>query len=238
MATKRAFLVAGFGAAATAAAQRTGLAQPAGGQPQGRDAQGETLAGRPGMPTGRVGAATRGADGEFALDLVAPLRGIGLASADQPALFFLLSGSAARPMRLSISVPGQARPLANVELPRAQPPGLGAVRLRDHGVRLPPDLLCVWSVAVALDPRAPSRDLVASALIQHRPADPALEAAAREPSLERRVAALARAGFWYDAFALAEQARRGDGGGPLARLFEQEQLRPPGGARPAAAAAR
>ena len=39
-------------------------------------------------------------------------------------------------------------------LPRAPSPGLGFVHLRDHGVRLAPNLLCVWSLTVVLDPRA------------------------------------------------------------------------------------
>jgi hypothetical protein len=246
MDTRRALFAAAFAAAAAAAAQRAGLAQPAPGQQQRRGADDGDLGDRGRPMAGRIGAATRSgaqsADGGLALDLVAPLRGVGLASGDQPTLFYLLSGRPPGPVRLAISTPGQARPLANVELPRApQPAGLGVVRLRDHGVRLPPDVLCVWSVSLVLDPRAPSRDLVASALVRHRPADPALEAANREPSPERRVAALARAGYWYDAAALAEQGRSRDGGAALAWLFEQAELRTAAAAFPgsgAAAAAR
>ncbi len=237
MATKRAFFAAALGATAAAVSRRGGSAQSADGQAPGRDTQEDTLVVPPGMPTGRVGAATRGADGELALDLVAPLRGAGLASADQPALFYLFSGRPARPMRLAISTPGQARPLADVELPRGQSPGLGVVRLRDHGVRLPPGLLCAWSVVVSLDPKAPSRDLVASALIRHRPADRAFEAAAREQPVERRVAALAGAGYWYDAVALAEQNQNRDQGAALAWLLDQQGLRTAAASRAGAATA-
>jgi hypothetical protein len=247
MDTRRAFFAAVFGtAAAAAAAGRTGLAQPApAGPQQGRGGAADEggLADR-GAPAGRIGAATRSgaqsADGGLALDLVAPPRGVGLASGDQPTLFYLLSGRPPGPVRFAISIPGQARPLANVELPRAaaQSPGLAAIRLRDHGVRLPADVLCVWSVTVALDPRAPSRDLVASALIRHRPADPALDAALRESSPDRRVAALARAGFWYEAVALAEQGQSRDRGAALAWLFEQAELRTDALSGAAAATAR
>ncbi len=66
MATKRAFVAAALGATAAAVSRRGGSAQqPAGGQAPGRDTQEDTLVVPPGMPTGRVGAATRGADGEL-----------------------------------------------------------------------------------------------------------------------------------------------------------------------------
>jgi len=218
MGTRRMLLGLTFGAAAArraaAAAQPTGQAGGEGGL---RDR---------GAPTGRTGAATRGArsgDGELTLDLVAPLRGVGLTAADQPELCYLLSNRTARPMRLAISTPGQARPLANLALPHAPPPGLGVIRLRDHGTRLPPNLLCVWSVTVAFDPRAPSQDLVGSALIQYRPGDPALSAAGGD-ALPGRIAALADAGYWYDAVALAEQNQGSDHGAALAALFKQANL--------------
>jgi len=114
--------------------------------------------------------------------------------------------------------------LANLALPRVPSSGLGVIRLRDHGVRLPPNLLCAWSLTVAADPRSPSRDLVASALIQYRPGGPAL-ASVREEPLDRRVEALVRAGYWYDAASLAEQGQGSDRGAALAWLFRQAELR-------------
>ena len=222
MGTRRAVLGLALGAAA---AWRTGAAQPAGDQQQGQAGEGG-LRDR-GAPAGRTGAATRGADGEATLDLVAPLRGVGLCSTDQPELCYLLSGRAARPARLAISTPGQARPLASFELPRGHSSGLGVVRLRDHRIRLVPNLLCIWSVTVAVDPRAPSQDLVGTALIQYRPDSPALQAAAREASLDGRMDALVRAGYWYDAVALAERNQNSDRGAALTQLFQQAELRVP-----------
>ncbi len=221
MDTRRAFLALAFGAAGAAMARGNGSAQSVGEQPQGQAPQGDSLEDR-GAPTGRTGAATRGArslDGELALDLVAPLRGVGLTSVDQPELCYLMSGRTTQPMRLAISTPGEARPLADFELPRGQPAALGIVRLRDHGVRLAANRLCVWSVTLVLDPRAPSQDLVGSALIRYRPNPSALQAADRQAP-----AALARAGFWYDAVALAERSQAADRGTALAALFRQAEL--------------
>ncbi len=223
MGTRRALFGMALG---MAVAGRTGSAQP-GGPPQGQARDEGGLANR-GAPTGRIGAATRGARDDnmgLALDLVAPLQGVGLTSVDQPTLCYLLSGRTTQPMRLAISTPGRARPLANLDLPRAPAPGFGIIRLRDHGVRLAPNLLCVWSLTLAPDPRAPSQDMVGSALIQYRPGDAAFEAARREAAPDRRIAALARAGYWYDAVALAERNQGSDRGAALAALLEQEGLR-------------
>src|SRR5689334_17341626 len=169
MDTRRAFSMAALGTAAGGLLVCSGQAQPAEQQSQGTD----SLRNR-GAPRGRVGAATRGgpgADGMLTLDLVAPLRGVGFTSIEQPSLYYLLSGRATQPMRLTISTPGQSRPLADLELPRVRPAGLGVFRLRDRTVGLTPNLLHVWSVALVLDSNDPSQDLVASAPIEYRPAD-------------------------------------------------------------------
>jgi len=122
--------------------------------------------------------------------------------------------------------------LAYLELPRTRPAGLGIVRLRDHSARLTPNLIHVWSVELELDPNNPSRDLVGSAPIEYRPADPALERAVREAAPERRHAVLAQHGYWYDAVELAQATRDRDGGGALDELFVREKLRRVADSRP------
>lgn len=222
--TRRALFGLAFGA--TVMTRRTGLAQSTDSQQQNQAMDEDGLQDR-GAPTGRTGAATRGAgsvDGGLTLDLVAPLRGVGLTLVDQPELCYVLSDRTVQPGRLTISTPGRARPVADFALPHAQSPGLAIVRLRDHGIRLAPNLLCVWSVTLALDPRAPSKDLVGSALIQYRPNGLVLAAADREALPQHRVAALARAGYWYDAVAVAERSRDSDHGAALATLFREAEL--------------
>ena len=215
MDTRRAFFALTFGAVGAAMLRQPGSAQSAA-QQQGQAVPEDSLQDR-GAPTGRTGAATRGArslDGELALDLVAPLRGVGLTSIDQPELCYVMSGSSMQPVRLAISTPGRARPLADFPLPRIQPSELGIVRLRDHGVRLAANQLCVWSVTLVLDAHAPSQDLVGSALIRYRP----------NRSVPQAPAALARAGYWYDAVALAERSQNADHGTALAALLRQADL--------------
>jgi Domain of Unknown Function (DUF928) len=216
MTTRRTFCLMGFG---TLAASRMALAQSA-----DQDDQ-DTLRPR-GAPTGRVGAATRGfRDGAETgtLDLVAPPRGIGLTTSDRPTLYYLLSGGVSGPLRLTISMRGQARPLADKEL---LPPTsrLGAIDLGAYNVRLAPGQLYVWSVALRLDPKAPSRDLVASALLQYQPGDPAFENALRGASPEQQLMLLKPKNYWYDEVALAVRGFARDNGAALNELLRQAGL--------------
>jgi Domain of Unknown Function (DUF928) len=221
MNTRRAFSMAAIGGAAGCLLVQTGLAQPAG-QLQGTDG----LQNRS-TPRGRIGAIIRSdpSDHEaLAPELVAPLRGVGLTMTDQPSLYYLLSGRVTHPVRLAISTPGQSRPLAYFELPRTQPAGLSIARLRDHGVRLTPNLIHVWSVELERDPNNPSLNLVASAPIKCVPADPTLERKLRETLPERRCAVLVQHDYWYAAVDLAKATRDRDGGAALDELFAQQKL--------------
>ena len=183
-----------------------------------------------GAPTGRTGAATRGshsANGDVTVQLVAPLRGVGLALGDQPNLYYVMQGRADSVFRLTLSTAGQPRPLADFHVPLARTGRLGMISLRAHRVHLVPNLLCVWSLTLALNPRAPSEDLVCSALIKHQPGEVMPGSA---DSLQRRTTRLAQAGYWYDAVELAEERRESDGGAALSSLFEEADLPPPMGA--------
>jgi Domain of Unknown Function (DUF928) len=225
-----------LGLAAGAPWARDGLAQSAGQQPR-RD---DSLQDR-GAPRGRVGAATRGdpsAAGALKLDLVAPLLRLGLTRSEQPSLYYLLSGSVSQTLQFTISTPGQSRSLAKLQLPPTRRPSLGVVRLRDHGFRLVPKTVHVWSLALVLDPNNPSRDLVASAPIECRPADPGFERSVQETPPERRHAVLAEAGYWYDAVAFAQEHRDRDGGAALAELLNREELHVANGSPPRAGAGR
>ncbi len=236
MNTRRVFSMAALGTAAGGPLVRTGLAQPAGQQPSVTDSWWDRS-----TPRGRIGTNTRSDPsdhGALALELVAPLRDVGLTMTDQPSLYYLLSGRVTQPVRLAVSTPGRSRPVADLELPRARPAGLGIIRLRDHGVRLSPNLVHVWSVELELDPDNPSQDVVGSAPIQYRPAEPTLERAVREAPLERRHAVLAQAGYWYDAVELAQANRDRDGGAALAGLFVREELRMLAASRPGPSSAR
>ena len=154
-----------------------------------------------------MGAASRvgrGSDQGMSLDLVAPLRGVGMTASAQPTLYYIVSEPIAQPMRLVISARGQVRPLADKRIPKARRAGLQALPLRQLGLQLAPEVLYVWSVEVTLDPQSPSNDVVASALLLYRPRDPALDQALNRALVRDRPRMLAEAGYLYDAIATAE----------------------------------
>jgi hypothetical protein len=222
MITRRLVSMTGLGLIATGALEGAVQAQSTGQQPP------VGLRNR-GAPAGRVGAATRtGIDGQKidqTLDLVAPQVGIGLSSADQPTLCYLLARPISRPLRFVMSLHNQSRPVADLELHPPPPLArLGVVHLRDQNIRLVANQLYVWSVAILLDPQSPSRDLVASALIQYHPIDAAMAADFRQAVSQRDYARLGTHGYWYDAVALAEEYRSRDRGAGLEQVLQTLDL--------------
>jgi Domain of Unknown Function (DUF928) len=188
-----------------------------------------------GAPTGRVGAATRGLSRPGAenvtIDLVAPSRGVGLTSSDQPTLCYLLSGTTTAPLRFTISMRGLARPLADMELPHPAT-GFGVIDLRGRNVRLSAGQIYVWSVTLRTDASAPSHDLVASALVQYQPGSPAFAKALREAPAGQQQAIYEQNGYWYDQVALATRDYARDNGSSLTELLRKAGLRT--GASPSA----
>jgi len=95
----------------------------------------------------------------------------------------------------------------------------GVIDLRPLNVRLAPGQLYVWSVAMRLDPKAPARDLVASALVQYKPGGPAFDSAVRAGSEQQQRALFEQNGYWYDEVALAARNYSRDNGSALTALL-------------------
>ena len=94
-------------------------------------------------------------------------------------------------------------------------------------VRLEPGIVYTWSVSVILNPKARSRDIVASASLMRTVAEPTVEAALRAASPNRRAAILAQAGLWYDAVAAAAETASLDRHAALDALMTEVGLLEP-----------
>ena len=81
--------------------------------------------------------------------------------------------------------------MLEVDVPAPREAGIHSLRTADFNVRLEPGILYTWSVSVILDPKAHSRDIVASASLLRTAPDPALEAALRAAPFNGRAALLA-----------------------------------------------
>ena len=179
-------------------------------------AQDETPPGEPaykrpprGAPGGRVGGASRGTIKATVplptIDLLAPDEHTGLTTSATPTLYFFVSQPIAWPTQFTISTATQPKPILEVNIPAPREAGVYSIRTADYPVRLEPGVLYTWSVSVILNPKARSRDIVASASLLRTTAEPTIAAALRAAPPDRRAALLAQAGLWYDAVAAAAE---------------------------------
>ena len=151
-----------------------------------------------GAPTQRIGAASRGAQGEGgAVSVLAPAEG-GLTLEAAPVLYFQVPRGAARPVTLVLVADGMPDPVLDVTLPGAKP-GINRLDLKRHGVTLEPGRRYEWSVEIVADPAQPSLNSFATGAVK-RVAPPAdLAAGLRKAATPREKARLLAAhGIWYD----------------------------------------
>ena len=179
-----------------------------------------------GAPGGRVGGASRSAVRVSTplpiIELLAPADHAGLTATATPTLLFFVSRPVEWPTQFTISAPMQAAPVLEATIPSPRSAGIHALRPADYRVQLRPGIAYTWSVSIVLDPRAWSRNIVASGTIVFDPtinAGPALTI----PPL-RRAAILAEAGLWYDAIAAAAAAQDLDRHAALDALIRQAGL--------------
>ena len=180
-----------------------------------------------GAPGGRVGGASRSATKPPAplptIELLAPADHAGQTISATPTLYYFVSRPVAWPMQLTISAPLQPEPILEVTIHQARAPGIYPLRLADYRARLEPGIVYTWSVSIILDPKAWSRNIVASAAILRTAPDPASASAAAAAG-QHPAAMLARAGLWYDAVAAAFDDRGSDRHAALDQLIEQVGL--------------
>jgi len=150
-----------------------------------------------GAPPTRTLAATRGLGAAPAVQVLAPAQ-TGLTQVAQPTLFWYLAAPAMARVELTLVDQQKAEPLLELDLGAVQTPGIHAVSLAAHGVRLESGRLYQWSIAQVVDPAQRWADIVTSATLQHRAPDAELAQALAGASSTGRLAALARHGYWYD----------------------------------------
>ena len=180
-----------------------------------------------GAPGGRVGGASRGAIRALAplptIDLLAPADHAGQTVSATPTLYYFVSRPVAWPMQLTISAPLQPAPILEVTIPSARAPGIYPLRLADYRTPLEPGIVYTWSVSIILDPRAWSRNIVASAPILRAPPNLATDRAASATG-GRQAEMLAQTGLWYDAVAAAFNDEASGRHSGLDRLMKQVGL--------------
>ena len=181
-----------------------------------------------GAPGGRVGGASRGTVKATTplptIELLAPDQYAGQTTSPSPTLYFYVSQPIAWPTKFTVSAPSRPDPVVEANIPAPQQAGVNAIRTADYRVRLQPGVLYTWSVSVILNPKAPSRDIVASASLLRTAPDAELESALRAAAAGQRAALFAQAGFWYDAVAAAADIEAFDRHAALDALINEVGL--------------
>lgn len=162
-----------------------------------------------GAPGGRVGGGTRGDyDANLTVYVLAPGKIRGLASENQPDLYWYVSKPTEVPIEFTLIDEAGIHPLIETRLPHITQAGIQRIQLSDFGIRLSPEKMYRWSVALVLDPDHRSKDVLGSARIQL-----ALPSEIPNNHLEQADAIEAtfihaEAGLWYDAINAISKAIR------------------------------
>jgi hypothetical protein len=152
-------------------------------------------------PAARVTGGSRGSgDAAVRLDVLAPDE-TGLTTQEQPSLFWYQSKPATAKFELTLLQEGKAKPVLQLKTDRAGQAGIQRLKLSEHGVKLEPGVEYRWVVALVLDPKNRSKDLVASGFIKRVEASKELQDKLAKASPAERPAIYADAGIWHDALA-------------------------------------
>ena len=154
-----------------------------------------------GAPGGRVGGGTRGPQAALPSLVALVPNHVGLTTAEQPSLYWYISKITDHPFELTIVDRQAIDPVLEIALPQPTQHGVQRVRLADYGVRLVPHKEYQWFVALILDRKQRSKDLLAGGRIERMlPPDPLVTQLAQADGTDV-VGLYAEAGFWYDAIA-------------------------------------
>lgn len=158
-----------------------------------------------GAPKARVGGGTRGTGDSAPYITVITPPDLALSASSQPVLFWYLSGQLSNRFELALINDQSIEPVMELALDSGLAPGIHAVDLSDHDIRLQPGRSYQWSVVAVVDPDHRSSDILSSARLEYVEADAGLRDTIEQATPEQAVSLYAGSGYWYDAFATLTQ---------------------------------
>jgi hypothetical protein len=144
----------------------------------------------------RVGGGTRGTNKSVPILSVLAPGHTGLTVREQPDLYWFASDVVTNPVELTLTLEKGDTPLLEKRLSVPTKAGIQRVRLSDYGVKLIPGERYNWSIALVLDPKRRSKDIIATGAIERVERADINPAAAPTTDAFYRFAA---DGLWYDA---------------------------------------
>jgi len=152
-----------------------------------------------GAPQRRIGGSSRGADSALPGVFVLAPDHVGLTSAEQPALYWYLTGPTKVRVELTLIDDKQVTPVLELPVAPIAAEGMQRLRLADLKLSLKPEVEYQWTVSLVPDSKERSNDVISGGVIKRvaMPAGLAAKLAAAPPAARPRI--LAAAGLWYDA---------------------------------------
>jgi hypothetical protein len=139
------------------------------------------------------------------LELLVPTNQIGMSLTGNPTFFWKVEGNSVLPLEFTLVEPGVASPIFEQKFPVTNS-GIYRVELPAK-IQLKENLIYRWTVAMICNPFRPSQNVYAQALLVRPELTANLKLLAKNLPLasqkNRKIALLARWGFWYDALALS-----------------------------------
>jgi hypothetical protein len=154
----------------------------------------------------RVGGGSRGGtDDGLSVEVLVPDQ-VALTVQAQPSLYWYQSKEAKTLCEVTITEPKNPKPLISLTSASPTPAGIHAIRLTKFNVKLKPNVLYRWSVAVIVDPQNRSQDIIADGVIKRIDPSPDLVSKLSQASEQDKPALYAENGIWYDALqAISDQ---------------------------------
>lgn len=154
---------------------------------------------RRGAPARRTGGGTRTTDTRMASVSVLAPESVGLTTQAQPTLYWYLSDTVENVVVVTVVDQEAIDPLLELKLTSPAKPGIQALDLASHGVRLEPGKDYEWEVALVDASGDRYRDIYARGAIERVQKSANLQAKLDGGSPMDKARVFAEAGIWYDA---------------------------------------
>jgi hypothetical protein len=159
-----------------------------------------------GKPAKTVGGGSRGTRDKVPSVFVVAPEHVGLTTASSPSLFWYVDRVPESKVQVEFTLNDEngVKPLVQKIVATPKRAGIHRIRLSDFGVKLAPGAEYEWSVALILDPKERSKDIVATTWIES--VKPSAELSSRLKADGATASVYAEEGIWYDALgALSDQ---------------------------------
>ena len=152
-----------------------------------------------GAPIGRVGGGTRGTGSDVPVLAAFVPDHIGLTTREQPSLFWFLSAPTDYVAEFTLIDDQSIQPLLEKRFDPPVQAGVHRIRIEDSVVRLSTNTRYRWFVALIVDPRHRSKDIIAGGSMEYIGLQEGLRARLAQAERSDVPNINAEAGIWYDA---------------------------------------